>query len=118
MRRWFGIILAVLLLATIAPAYAIPAEFTAWLYTPDTGEMTLVDLSGERETFDLPLAPPYEIRPFTNVAVSPARSSIRARTSPPSTISSGQRVERLSASSGERNSAPCGVRATSWRARA
>ena len=33
---------------------------------------------------------------------------MRARTSPPSTISSGQRVERLSPSSGERKSAPCG----------
>jgi hypothetical protein len=71
MRRWFAIILVALLLATIAPAYAIPAEFTAWLYTPDTGEMTLVDLSGQRDAFELPVAPPYDVRPFTNVAVSP-----------------------------------------------
>ena len=46
MRRWFGVVLVALLLAAVAPAYAIPAEFTAWLYTPDTGEMSLIDLSG------------------------------------------------------------------------
>src|SRR6266516_7361612 len=37
-------------------------------------------------------------------------TAICARTSPPSKISSGQRVERLSTSSAERNSAPCGDR--------
>ncbi len=71
MRRYFGVVLVALLLAAVAPVYAIPAEFTAWLYTPDTGEMTLVDLSGQRDTFELPIAPPYDVRPFTNVAVSP-----------------------------------------------
>jgi hypothetical protein len=76
MRRWFRVILVALLLAAIAPAYAIPAEFTAWLYTPDTGEMSLIDLSGQRDTFELPVAPPYDVRPFTNVVVSPDGNTI------------------------------------------
>jgi len=40
----------------------------------------------------------------------PGRSSMRARTSPPSTISSGQRAERLSASSRERTARRAGMR--------
>ena len=63
-------------------------------------------------------ASPGPARSSTKVAAFPAWSSMRARTSPPSTISGGQGVERLSPSSAERNSAPCGVSATSWRARA
>lgn len=76
MKRWSGIGLITLLLLLIVPAHAIPAEFTAWLYTPDTGEMTLVDLSGERDSFVLPVAPPYDVRPFTNVAISPDGNTI------------------------------------------
>src|SRR5512133_71149 len=38
---------------------------------------------------------PGSTRSSTKVAVSPARTAMCARTSPPSTISSGQRVERL-----------------------
>lgn len=72
MRRWplFTLFLALLLLAT-APVYAIPAEFTAWLYAWDTGEMVLVDLSGERERFELPIVAPYDTLPYTHVAISP-----------------------------------------------
>lgn len=76
MRRWSLFILLVLLSLMVAPAAAIPAEFTAWLYTPDTGTMTLVDLSGEVDSFELPLAPPYDVRPFTNVVVSPDGNKI------------------------------------------
>jgi hypothetical protein len=57
---------------------------------------------------------PGSTRSSTKVAVCPARRVMRARTSQPSTISSGRRVERLSPSSGARNRAPCGVSATSW----
>ncbi len=45
------------------------------------------------------------------------RAAMRART-PPSTISSGPCVERLSSSPEDRKSAPWGVSATSWSARA
>ncbi|MBK8135942.1 MAG: SH3 domain-containing protein [Chloroflexi bacterium] len=76
MRRLPLYFLLALLVLMVAPAYAIPAEFTAWLYTPDTGTMTLVDLSGEVDSFELPLAPPYDVRPFTNVVVSPNGNTI------------------------------------------
>ena len=52
---------------------------------------------------------PGSTRSSTKVAVCPARRVMRARTSQPSTISSGRRVENLSPSSGARNRAPCGV---------
>ncbi|MBK9124721.1 MAG: SH3 domain-containing protein [Chloroflexi bacterium] len=71
MRRWHLLFVLGVLALAVSPVHAIPAEFTAWLYTPDTGEMTLVDLSGERDTFELPIAPPYTIRPLSNVGVSP-----------------------------------------------
>lgn len=71
MRRWLLLFVLGVLALAVSPVYAIPAEFTAWLYTPDTGSMTLVDLSGERDTFELPVSPPYTIRPLSNVSVSP-----------------------------------------------
>ena len=73
MRRWFRVIFVALLLAAVVPAYAIPAEFTAWLYTPDTGEMSLIDLSGQR-------AQPARRDPADDVIVSnPRKMFICAR---------------------------------------
>lgn len=76
MRRWPVFLLLTLLAVMVAPVSAIPADFTAWLYTPDTGTMTLVNLSGEVDSFPLPLTAPFDTRPYTNVAVSPDGNTI------------------------------------------